>query len=148
MALRPHEVACLTQLAAAGAHPELLAQVFGRDLRTIRSVLAQVGVRPLPSVPLPSDWRRGLPPATITAIRAYVSQLRTQEQAAWQRLQQAAVDVSAATYTFPSPEAYTAVLQTAHPPETLLLLARRLGVDVNRILLACVEALPAPLRAP
>jgi hypothetical protein len=70
------------------------------------------------------------------------AQLRAQEQAAWQRLRQAAIDVTAATYTFPSPAAYTAILQTMHPAESLGMLARRLWVDINRILLAYVEGEP------
>jgi hypothetical protein len=120
-------------------HPEVLAQVFGRDPRTIRAVLQQAGVRYLPGTSLPADWRSGLAPATIAAIRAYVAQLQEQEQASWQRLKQAAIDHTASIYTFPSPAAYTAVLQTVQPPEALLLLSRRLGVDVNRILLAYLD---------
>jgi hypothetical protein len=140
--MHPQELVSLRQLAAVGAHPEVLAQVFGRDPRTIRAVLHQAGLRSLSSAPVPRDWRTGLPPATIAAIRAYVAQLRAQEQAAWQRLRQAAVDVTAATYTFPAPAAYTAILQTVQPPEALVLLSRRLGVDINRILLAYVEGEP------
>jgi hypothetical protein len=134
--MQPQEVQSLTQLAAAGAHPEVLAVVFGRDPRTIRAVLQQAGVPCPPGITLPKDWRTGLLPTTITAIRRYIAQLRAQEQAAWQRLRQATVEQTAATYTFPSPAVYTAVLQTVQPPEALLLLSRRLGVDVNRILLA------------
>jgi hypothetical protein len=95
-----------------------------------------VGAQGLPGACLTADWRSGLPLATIAAIRAYVTQLQVQEQIAWQRLKQAAVDRTGATYTFPSAAAYAAVLQTIQPPEALLHLSRRLGVDVNRILLA------------
>ncbi|MGE3540215.1 MAG: hypothetical protein AB7N91_22600 [Candidatus Tectimicrobiota bacterium] len=140
--MHPHEVTCLLQLAAAGAHPAVLAQVLGRDLRTIRTVLAQAGIRPRSRMPLPADWRHGLSPAIITAIRAYVAHLRAQEQASWQQLQHTAVDRAAATYRFPTPEAYTTVLHAAQPTETPLLLAQRLRVDINRILLACAELLP------
>jgi hypothetical protein len=138
--MHPHEVAGLTQLAAAGAHPEILAQVFGRDPRTIRAVLAQAGVQPRLSAPPPADWRRELPPATVAAVHAYVAQLHAREQAAWKRLRQAAVDVGGATYVFPSLAAYDTVLQTVQPPEALLRLTRRLGVDVNRVLMAYAEA--------
>jgi hypothetical protein len=138
--MHPQEVSCLLRLSDAGAHPEVLALLFGRDSRTIRAVLQQAGVPCLPGMPLPRDWRTGLLPATITAIRAYVTQLRAQERATWERLKHTAVDHAAATYTFPSPAAYTAVLQTVQPPESLLLLSRRLGVDVNRILLAYLAA--------
>jgi hypothetical protein len=137
--MHPQEVSTLLQLADAGAHPEVLALLFGRDPRTIRAVLQQAGAPYLPGTPLPRDWRTGLLPATVTAIRAYVAQLRAQERAIWERLKQTAVEHAAATYTFPSPAAYTAVLQTVQPPESLLRLSRRLGVDVNRILLAYVD---------
>lgn len=140
--MHPHEVACLLQFAAAGARPEVLAEVLGRDPRTIRTVLAQAGVRVLPGASLPADWRSGLSPATITAIRTYVIDFRAQEQRAWQQLRQAAVDSLAAIYHFPSLESYTAALHAAALPESPLLLAQRLGVDVNRILLACTEGLP------
>jgi hypothetical protein len=121
-----------------------LAQVFGRDPRTIRAALQHAGVRSLSRAPLPLDWRTGLPPATIAAIHTYVRALRAQEAAAWQRLRQLAVDIAATTYTFPSPEAYAAVLQTVQGPEALVRLARRLEVEVNRILLAYVEVLEGP----
>jgi hypothetical protein len=142
--MQPHEVACLTQLATAGAHPEVLAQVFGRDVRTIRALLRQAGVRSRSGVPLSHDWRRGLPPATVAAIRAAVTRLCAQEQTAWQRLRQVALEVTATAYTFPSPETYDAVLQTVQPAETPLALARRLGVDINRVLLAYVEVAAVP----
>jgi hypothetical protein len=69
-----------------------------------------------------------------------VAQLQAREKAAWQRLRQTAVDVGGATYVFPSLAAYDTVLQTVHPPEALLRLTRRLGVDVNRVLMAYAEA--------
>jgi hypothetical protein len=138
--MHPREVQSLLRLAEAGAHPEVLAQVFGRDPRTIRAVFQQASVRCQPGTSLPADWRAGLASATITAIRAYVAQLKAQEQAAWQRLRQAAVAHTASLYTFPSPAVYTAALETVQPPEALLLLSRRLGVDVNRILLAYLAA--------
>lgn len=138
--MHPQEVASLLRLADAGAHPDVLAQLFGRDPRTIRAVLTQAGVPYLPHTPLPHNWRAGLPPATTAAILAYVAQLRAEEQAAWQRLRQTALTRTADTYTFPSAAAYVAALQTAQPPDSLLLLSRRLGVDVTRILLAYLAA--------
>jgi hypothetical protein len=89
--MQPQEVSSLLRLAEAGAHPEVLARLFERDLRTIRAVLQQAGVLCRPGTPLPRDWRTGLAPATITAIRAYVAHLRTQEQATWERLKHTAV---------------------------------------------------------
>ena len=40
------------------------------------------------------------------------------------------------------PETYDAVLHTVQPAETPLALARRLRVDINRVLLAYVETAP------
>jgi hypothetical protein len=111
--MHPQEVYSLLRLSDAGVHPEVLARVFGRDPRTVRAVLQQAGVQHLHGASLPADWRTGLAPATITAIRAYIAQLQGQEQASWQRLKRASIDHTASTYTFPSPAAYTAVLQLA-----------------------------------
>jgi hypothetical protein len=132
----PPESASLRQLYAAGAHVDALARVLGRDPRTVRAALRREGLRLRRDPPLPRDWHAGLPAATVQAIEAYLTQLQTREQHAWARLQQAALEVAAATYVFPDPATYTAALQPAEPAESVLALARRLGVDVNRVLLA------------
>ena len=135
----PHESACLRQLYAAGAHVEVLARTVGRDPRTVQAALRREGVRLRRDPPLPRDWRAGLPADTVHAIEAYLSQLQTLQHAAWQRLRQVAVEATAAAFVFPTPEAYAAALQTVDPMESVVALARRLGVELNRVLIAYAD---------
>jgi hypothetical protein len=135
----PHESACLRQLYAAGAHVEALARAVGRDPRTVQTALRREGVRLRRDPPLPRDWRAGLPADTVHAIETHLSQLQTLQHVTWQRLRQMALEVTAAAFVFPTPEAYAATLQTVGPMESVITLAHRLRVDLNRVLLAYAE---------
>jgi hypothetical protein len=137
--IHSQESACLLRLYAAGAHVKALARALGRDERTIEAALHREGVVLRKDPPLPSAWRTGLSAASCTALETYLQACSMRLQRAWERLQQAALDVTAADYVFPSREAYEAVLQTVYPPEMPEVLAARLGIDLNRVLLAYAE---------
>jgi hypothetical protein len=137
--IHSHESACLLRLYAAGAHIKALARALGRDERTIEAALHREGVGLRADPPLPSDWRTGLPASSCRALETYLHDRHVQQQRVWERLQQTALDVTAAAYVFPSREAYEVVLQTVCPPEMPEVLAERLGIDLNRVLLAYAE---------
>jgi hypothetical protein len=134
--ISPQEADCFVALYTAGAHSEAIAQVFGRDPRSVRATLRREGVTLRREPPLPADWRQGLPAPVQQAIAAYLAALDGVQQAAWQRVQQTALTRSPSTYVFPSLAAYQAVLATVQPPETPSALACRLGIDLTRVLLA------------
>jgi hypothetical protein len=75
----------------------------------------------------------------VHAIETYLSQLQTLQHVTWKRLRQIALEVTAAAFVFPTPEAYAAALETVDPMESVVALASRLGVDLNRVLLAYAE---------
>lgn len=130
------ETLSILQLYRAGAHLEALARALGRDVRTVRKTLRQAGVALRTDPPLPTDWRTGLPRETLTALEAYGTDLGQRQRVAWQQLRQTALDTTSDCYVFASPTVYATALQTASPPESLLDLARRLDLDLTRVLLA------------
>jgi len=129
----------LLHLYLAGAHLEALARALGRDLRTVRKTLRQAGVVLRTDPPLPTDWRADLPRETLTALRAYFTDLGQRQQVAWQQLQQGALEATPEGYVFASPIVYATALQAARPSASLLDVARRLGLDLTRVLLAYAE---------
>jgi hypothetical protein len=135
----PHESTCLRHLYAAGAHVEVLARAVGRDPRTVQAALRREGIPLRRDPPVPRTWRADLSADTVQAIDAYLAQLQRLEEEVWQRLRHAAVDVTTAAYVFPTPETYASTLHTVEPAESVVALARRLGVDLNRVLLAYAE---------
>jgi hypothetical protein len=135
----PREGLALVLLYQAGAHLEALAGAVGRDVRTVRKVLRQAGVPLRADPPLPADWRVGLPRETVAALDAYRSAVAQWHRAAWQQIQQHTTRPAPGQYDFPSPTAYTALLQaplSLDPPEDL---AARLDVDLTRVLLAYAD---------
>ena len=94
--------------------PEEAAEVLGVGRSRVYDLMR---TRQLTSVRIGKSRR-----VPVAAVHAYVARLHAQEQAAWQRLRQVAVAVTATTYTLPSPKTYDAVLQTVQPPEAPLAL--------------------------
>jgi hypothetical protein len=133
------ESLALVLLYQAGAHLEALARALGRDGRTVRKVLRQAGVRLRPDPPLPPDWRVGLPRETVAALDAYGTAVAQWHRTAWQQISQQATHTAPGQYGFPSPTAYTALLQ---PPTSLEIpedVGARLGVELTRVLLVYAE---------
>jgi hypothetical protein len=137
--LGPRESLALVLLYQAGAHLEALAQVLGRDGRTIRKTLRQAGVPLRPDPPLPADWRAGLARETIAALDAYRTAVAQWHCTAWQQIRQQATQPTPGQFGFASPSAYTALL---HPATVLELpedVGVRLGVTLTCVLLVYAE---------
>jgi hypothetical protein len=137
----PREGLALVLLYQAGAHLEALARVLGRDVRTVRKVLRQAGVRLRADPPLPLDWRAGLPRETVAALAAYRTAVARWHRTAWQQIDQQATRPAPGQYGFRSATAYTALL---HPPTPLELpedVVARLGVELTRVLLVYAEGI-------
>ena len=135
----PRESLALVLLYQAGAHLETLVRALGRDGRTVRKVLRQAGVRLRTDPPLPPDWRVGLPRETVAALDAYRTAVAQWHRTAWQQIDQQATQPAPGQYGFPSPTAYTTLLQ---PPMSLELpedVVARLGVELTRVLLVYAE---------
>ena len=137
--ITPQESDDLKALYLAGAHSEALGRAFGRDPRAVRAALRREGVPLRREPPLPRAWHEGLSLPRRHALQDYLDQLATCAQAAWTRLDQAALDTTTTAYFFPSREVYTAALETARPRESPLEVARRLELDLTVVLLAYAE---------
>ena len=126
-------------LYQAGAHLEALTQALGRDVRTVRKVLRQAGIRLRKDPPLPADWRAGLARETIAALDTYRTAVAQWHRTAWQQIHQQATQPAPGQFGFASPSAYTALL---HPATVLELpedVGARLGVALTRVLLVYAE---------
>jgi len=137
--LGPRESLALVLLYQAGAHLDALTQALGRDVRTVRKVLRQAGVRLRLDPPLPADWRVGLPRETVLALDAYRTAVAQWHRTAWQQIHQQATQPAPGQFGFASPSAYTALL---HPATVLELpedVGARLGVALTRVLLVYAE---------
>ena len=137
--LGPRESLALVLLYQAGAHLEALTQALGRDVRTVRKVLRQAGIRLRTDPPLPADWRVGLARETIAALDAYRTAVAQWHRTAWQQIHQQATQPAPGQFGFASPSAYTALL---HPATILELpedVGARLGVALTRVLLVYAE---------
>ena len=135
----PRESLALVLLYQAGAHLEALARALGRDGRTVRKVLRQAGVQLRTDPPLPPDWRVGLPRETVAALDAYGTAVAQWHRTAWQQIHQQATQPAPGQYGFPSPTAYTALLQPPTPLEFPEDVGARLGVALTRVLLVYAE---------
>ena len=133
------EVLCMQRLYLAGAHLEAVARVMGRDPRTVRAILRREGIPMRREPPLPDDWRTGIAPETLTALRTALHALQAYEQTLWQQVQQQSHTPAAGVYTFPTVSAYHAALQTTPPPPSLEEVAARLGIALTSVLLAYAE---------
>lgn len=138
MALDPREVLAIKTLFDAGAHTKALAMAFGHDQRTIRKALRRWTRRPLQEPPLYTQWRQGLSPETLAAIKKHFEQLAVQEQTMFHALSTVAQDTDD-DLALPSEDAYAEVLRTAHPRESVVELAQRLHIDLTVVLLAYAE---------
>jgi hypothetical protein len=118
MALDPREVVCIKALFDAGAQTKALARAFGHDQRTIRKTIRHWTRSPLKEPPLYTQWQRGLPGETLTAIQRYFAQLSRHEHTVLHTLHTAAQATDDAL-GFPSQDVYNEILHTAQPQEIL-----------------------------
>ena len=137
--VHPRESKRMVALYAAGGHVKALARAFARDERTVEATLRREGVLLRQDPPIQSDWRQGLTPDALAALQTYFTALETCEQEAWDAIKRTAQAQTAQGFVFENQEVCEELMRAAQPPEPIERLAERLGVDLNRILLAYAE---------